>query len=428
MEEAIYLTSEENIPMSSQSWLWKKRRNAVFPATESHSKIEAWVQTVIPSDSQVTEDCLRRNAEPRSQGAMVSSVHLPGSISDYLDEIQVHPSHAVKSIAIDEETGHGEIKQGQSWLNKLGFNKLSFLKCFNEWKRNKTPVSKGQPSSPRVLSHDNQLGGYLSKEGHFYIPCRLAKLYITKIIKDMHQMKTGYVKVIKELERVGKENQEQALTALKNQYNSKMKILRVHLEAYQKLIDKKNQDWQVTVKRLEEENNKLNQENGVLVEQIRMQKEEWDNEKACLIKSNTEKLECLYTQHAITIEDLQKTRLHLGKVQKIVNFQMDLPCEQQKELILSDEISQTTGEINSKSATTKSDQSSKSFVVETVGVHDCSPQKKLLLEVRTTLEMVEESLQKRYGNISELLQSSLGSNSQITNAASLTRSVNQAEF
>lgn len=36
--------------------------------------------------------------------------------------------------------------------------------------------------------------------------------------------------------------------ALKNQYSNKMKILRVHLEAYQKLIDKKSQDWQVTVK------------------------------------------------------------------------------------------------------------------------------------------------------------------------------------
>uniref|UniRef100_A0ACB8ERC8 Uncharacterized protein n=1 Tax=Sphaerodactylus townsendi TaxID=933632 RepID=A0ACB8ERC8_9SAUR len=128
--------------------------------------------------------------------------------------------------------------------------------------------------------------------------------------------------------------------ALKNQYNNKMKILRVHLEAYQKLIDRKNQDWQVTVKKLEEENNKLSQENEELVNQIRLQKEEWDNEKACLLKNATQKLDCLYTQHTLTLEELQKTRLNLEKVHKIVNFQMDLPCDQQKTLITSDEVTQ----------------------------------------------------------------------------------------
>lgn len=69
---------------------------------------EAWVQTVIPSHSQVTEDSLRSNAEPRSQGTVISSVPLPGSVTDYLDETQLHSSHAVKSIAVDEETGHGK--------------------------------------------------------------------------------------------------------------------------------------------------------------------------------------------------------------------------------------------------------------------------------------------------------------------------------
>ncbi|XP_048360335.1 uncharacterized protein LOC125437006 [Sphaerodactylus townsendi] len=402
---AMYLTPEENIPMSSQSSLWKTKRNAVFPTTESQSKTEAWVQTVIPSHSQVIEDSLRNNAEPRSQGTIISSVPLPGSVTDYLDEIHVHPSHAVKSIAVDEEAAHGEIKQGQNWLNKLGFdkNKLSFLKCLNEWKGNKTPASKGLLSSPRILPHDNQLGGCLSKEEQSYIPYRFAKLYITKIVKDMYQMKIGYVKVIKELELVGKENQEQAIMALKNQYNNKMKILRVHLEAYQKLIDRKNQDWQVTVKKLEEENNKLSQENEELVNQIRLQKEEWDNEKACLLKNATQKLDCLYTQHTLTLEELQKTRLNLEKVHKIVNFQMDLPCDQQKTLITSDE-------------------------VEMDGRHDCSPQKKLLLEVKTTLEMVEESLQKQYRDISELLQSEHWRNSQITNTALLTESMDRVEF
>nr|XP_056704960.1 uncharacterized protein LOC130476981 [Euleptes europaea] len=252
----------------------------------------------------------------------------------------------------------------------------------------------------------------------------------------MHQMKIGYVKVIKELERIGKENQEQAITALKNQYTNKMKILRVHLEAYQKLIDRKNQDWQVTMKRLEEENNKLSQENEELVTQIRLQKEEWDNEKACLLKSTSQKLDCLYTQHTLTIEELQKSRLNLEKVQKILNFQMDLPCDQQKALIISDEVTQNratgvdTGNMKSnltaqKSGTTEPDEIAKSFVVEMNGGHDCSPQKKLLLEVKITLETVEESLQKRYKDISEFLQSAHWCNSQIANAALLTKSVDR---
>ncbi|XP_026526999.1 uncharacterized protein LOC113414342 [Notechis scutatus] len=65
----------------------------------------------------------------------------------------------------------------------------------------------GYPSSPGQLFPDTQLDGYQSKEELFYIPYKSAKLYITKIVKDMHQMKIRYVKVIKELEHVGKESQ-----------------------------------------------------------------------------------------------------------------------------------------------------------------------------------------------------------------------------
>lgn len=33
-----YLTDDENIPMSSHSWLWKKKRNSIFPTVESKSE------------------------------------------------------------------------------------------------------------------------------------------------------------------------------------------------------------------------------------------------------------------------------------------------------------------------------------------------------------------------------------------------------
>ncbi|KAJ6669587.1 hypothetical protein lerEdw1_000136, partial [Lerista edwardsae] len=335
----LCLTSEENIPMSSWSWLRKKRRNAVFPAAESQSKTEAWVQAVVPSSSQVTEESLRSDVEPKSQTTIISSVPLPGSVIDHPDEMQAHSLYVAKSSGSDAEAGHGEAGQGQSFFNKLGFNKnkSSFVKCLNEWKGNKTAAQKGHPSSPRVLSHDNQLGGCLSKEEQPYIPYRLAKLYITKIAKDMQQMKTGYVKVIKELEHAGKENKEQAIMELKNQYGNKMKILRDQLGAYQELVDKKNQYWQDTMKRLKEENMKLRQEKEELASQIILQREKWDKERAYLLKSTTQKLDSLYTQHTLTVEELQRSRLNLEKVQKIVNFQMDLPYDQRRALIISDE-------------------------------------------------------------------------------------------
>ncbi|XP_077792088.1 uncharacterized protein LOC114606889 [Podarcis muralis] len=426
MEEGMYLTSEEHIPMSSRSWLSKKKRNSVFPAAESQNKTEAWVQTVIPSSSQVTEESSRSDAEPKSQTTISSSIPLPGSIMDYMDELQMHPPCAAKSAAIVEEAGCGEIGQGQSWLNKLSFNKnkLSFVTCLNERKGNKT-AQKGHPSAPRVLFHDNQLDGCLSKEEQLYIPYRLAKLYITKIAKDMHQMKIGYTKAIKELEHVGKENQEQAMMALKNQYSNKMKNLRAQLEAYQEAVDKQNQYWQDTTKKLKEENRILRQEKEDLANQITLQKEKWGDEKAWLLKSTTQKLDCLHNQHTLTIEELQKSRVNLEKVEKIVDFQMDLPCDQRRALIISDEITEKgitdhnagvekSNVTTQESETTEPAQRSTSVVVEMEEAHNGLPQKKLLLEVKATLELVKGSLHKRETEISELLQNGHWCNSQIT--------------
>lgn len=73
-----------------------------------HAVPEAWVQTVIPSSSQVTEESSRSDAEPKSQTTISSSIPLPGSIMDYMDELQMHPPCAAKSAAIVEEAGCGK--------------------------------------------------------------------------------------------------------------------------------------------------------------------------------------------------------------------------------------------------------------------------------------------------------------------------------
>ncbi|XP_030422837.1 uncharacterized protein LOC115653557 [Gopherus evgoodei] len=391
MDEASYLASEENIPLALRSWLWKKKRNSVFPEAESQSKAEVWVQTVIPSGSQVAEDSLRSDVEPKSQATITSSVPLPGSVTTYLDEMQVHPSCAIKSIMIDEETGQVEIGQEESWLNKfrINRNKLAFLKCLIGWKGNKTAVEKvDTPNAPGICSHDNhrlhELDGCMAKEEQPYIPYKLAKLYITKVVKDMQQMKIRHMKVIKELDCIRKDSQEQAIIVLKNHHSEKMKILKAQLEAYQELVDKKNKQWQNTAKNLREKNRQLSQENKDLLYQIKQQNEKWAEEKTWILESFSQKLDHLYAQHSLTLQELQRIRLNMEKVQEIVNLWMDFL--QQKALFTAEK------------------------VIDEMEEHEHLLQKELLWKAQDMLEMAKQSLYKREREVAELLQSESGHN------------------
>ncbi|CAI5786865.1 Hypothetical predicted protein [Podarcis lilfordi] len=213
--------------------------------------------------------------------------------------------------------------------------------------------------------------------------------------------------------------------ALENKYSNKMKNLRAQLEAYQETVDKKNQYWQDTTKKLKEENRILRQEKEELANQITLQKEKWGDEKAWLLRSTTQKLDCLHNQHTLTIEELQRSRVNLEKVEKIVDFQMDLPCDQRRALIISDEITEKgitdhnagvekSNVTTQESETTELAQRSTSVVVEMEEAHNGLPQKKLLLEVKATLELVKGSLQKRETEISDLLQNGHWCNSEIT--------------
>ncbi|XP_058025937.1 uncharacterized protein LOC131191621 [Ahaetulla prasina] len=267
---------DENIPMSSHSWLWKKKRNSIFPTVESksESKTGAWIQTDFPSSSQVSEEGLRNNVESKSQSNIISWISLPGSVTDVIEEVQAHPT---KNIAVEEETGCGEAFSNEN--KSFDNSKTSFAKRLSENEENQKEAEKGYPSSPGWLFPEVQLDGCQSKEELSYIPYRSAKLYITKIAKDMHQMKIKYVKVIKELEHFGKESQKQAVMAVKNQYGDKIKHLRSSLEAYQEMVGKEKQSWQDTKKILEEENRKLRQEKEELMNQIPVQDVNADKEK-----------------------------------------------------------------------------------------------------------------------------------------------------
>ncbi|XP_070592374.1 uncharacterized protein [Erythrolamprus reginae] len=386
---------DENIPMPSHSWLWKKRRNSIFPTVESksESKTGAWIQTDFPSSSHTSEDGLRNNVESKSQSNIISWISLPGSVTDVIEEVQAYP---IKNIVVEEETGHGQTFSNE---NKSFHNgKTSFAKRRSENEENQKEAEKGYPSSPGQLFPDVQLDGYQSKEELFYIPYRSAKLYIMKLAKDLHQMKLRYVKVIKELEHVGKENQ-QAIMAVENQYSDKIKHLRSSLETYQEMVGKEKKSWQDTRKRLEEENRKLRHEKEELMNLIQVQGMNADTEESWLLKSIMQKLHCLYTQHNLTIKELHRSRLGIENVQKMVTENRE--TEMNAREIKSDTISQNGQGF---------------FVVDIEEAQDYLPEKKFMLEVKTNLEQIRSSLQKRETEIKDLLQTEHWCNPQITEA------------
>ncbi|KAG8130646.1 hypothetical protein E2320_017255, partial [Naja naja] len=190
---------------------------------------------------------------------------------------------------------------------------------------------------------------------------------------------------------------EQAVMAVKNQYSNKIKHLRSSLEAYQEMVGKEKKSWQDTRKRLEEENRKLRQEKEELMNQIREQDVNADKEKSWLLKSIMQKLHCLYTQHNLTIKELHRSRLDLENVQKMVTENRE--TEMNAREIKSDTITQ-----NGQGC----------FVVDIEEIQDYLPEKKFLLEVKTNLEQVISSLQKRETELKDLLQTEHWCNPQIT--------------
>lgn len=69
---------------------------------------EACVRSIIPSGSQIPEDSVKIDPETKPQTTNHSSVPLPGSIIDYSEEIQDHPSCVIKSVMIEDAREEGK--------------------------------------------------------------------------------------------------------------------------------------------------------------------------------------------------------------------------------------------------------------------------------------------------------------------------------
>ncbi|TRZ25702.1 hypothetical protein HGM15179_001421 [Zosterops borbonicus] len=352
---------------------------------------EAWVQSIDLSGWQVPKDSVQTDPETKPQTTTHSTVLLPGSVIDYSEEVQEHPSCVIDSVVVEDTPE--EDKEGNSWLHKLGMNmnKWSFLNSLIGWSEDGTQ-DKDQFTASGVCSAADhkatELEECTTKEVP-YIPYSLARLHIIKIVKDMQQMKSRHMKLIRKLDDIRKEKQE-AITTIKKHYSEKMRCLKSQLEAYQELMNKNNIHWQDTVKNLRERNRQLIQEKEDLLHQMKQRTENWREEKVWILENLCKKLDYLYTQHTLTLQELHNISLHVERLRDLMNFQTKILQQ------------------NSEKAEGENSDVSEILVLKTEqvkGKTDSSVEKQYLLQAHNILHEIQESLQKREREVTEILQS-----------------------
>ncbi|KAL2294843.1 hypothetical protein Nmel_008597, partial [Mimus melanotis] len=367
--------------------LFKKKNVACFS--------EAWVQNVDLSGWQVPKDSVQIEPETKPQTTMQSTVLLPGSVTDDSEDVQEHPSCVIESVMVEdtpEEDG-----AGNSWLYKLGMNisKWSFLNSLIGWNEDRTQ-EKDQFTTSGVCSAAHHKATELEEcttREVPYIPYSLATLHIIKIAKDMRQMKNRHMKIIRKLDDIRKEKQDETITTMKKYYSEKMRCVKSQLEAYQELMNKSNIDLQDTVKNLRERNRQLIQEKEDILYQMKQRTENWREEKVWILENLCKKLDYLYTQHILTLQELHNISLHVERLRDLMIFQIK---------VLQQKTEKAEGE---------NSEVSEVFILKTEQVANeeektnWSMEKQHLSQAHSILQEIQESLQKREREVTELLQS-----------------------
>ncbi|XP_048148903.1 synaptonemal complex protein 1-like isoform X1 [Corvus hawaiiensis] len=355
---------------------------------------EAWVQSVDLSGWQVPKDSVQTDPESKPQTAIHSSVLLPGSVIDSSEDIQEHPSCVIESVVVEdtpEEDG-----EGNSWLHKLGMNinKWSFLNSLIGWSEDRTQ-EKDQFTTSGICSDADHKATELEECTMKvpYIPYSLATLHIIKLVKDMQQMKNRHMKIIRKLDDIRKEKQEETVTTIKKHYSEKMRCLKCQLEAYQEQMNKNNIHWQDTIENLRERNKQLIQQKEEVLHQMKQQTENWKEEKVWILENLCKKLDYHYTQHTLTLQELHNMSLHVERLQDLMNFQIK---------ILQQKSEKTEGENSdiSEVLVLKTEQ-----VVNEEEKTEWSMENGYLWQARIILQEMQESLKKREREVTELLQS-----------------------
>ncbi|XP_072778236.1 uncharacterized protein [Taeniopygia guttata] len=353
---------------------------------------EAWVQSDNLSSWQVPRNSVRIDPETKPQATMHSAV-LPGSVIDYPEDVQEHPSCVIESVVEDTPE---EDRGGNSWWHKLGMNinKWSFLNSLIGWSEDRTQ-EKDQFTTSGVCSaadhKETELEECATKEVP-YIPYSLATLHIIKIVKDMQQMKNRHMKIIKKLDDIRKEKQEETVTTIKKHYSEKIRCLKFQLEAYQELMNKSNIHWQDTVKNLRDKNRQLTQEKEDLLYQMKQRTENWRKEKVWILENLCKKLDFLYTQHTLTLQELHNISLHVERLQDLINFQIKIQQKSEKEDGENSDVSEVL--------VLKTDQ-----IANEEQKTVWSVEKRYLWQAHTILQEIQESLHKREREVTELLES-----------------------
>ncbi|XP_074936012.1 uncharacterized protein LOC142050778 [Phalacrocorax aristotelis] len=209
----------------------------------------------------------------------------------------------------------------------------------------------------------------------------------------MQQMKNKHMKIIRQLDNIWKEDQEQAITAIKKHYGEKTRSLKSQLEAYRELMNKSNIHWQDTVKSLRERNGQLIQEKEDLLHQMKQQTEKWEAEKVWILENLCKNIDFIYTQHTLTLQELHNISLYVERVQDLINFQIK---------ILLQKSGKTEG---GKADVSVALQLKPEQVANEEEKPEWSMEKGYLWQAHTILQKIQESLQKREREVTELLQS-----------------------
>ncbi|KAI1900042.1 hypothetical protein AGOR_G00045930 [Albula goreensis] len=212
----------------------------------------------------------------------------------------------------------------------------------------------------------------------------------------MQLMKHKHLEMVHELEENYqinlKQTQEKTIQHIRTHYQNKLNSLKRMLDMYQEKVEKKNVYWEEKLKMMKDLNQRHIEEKSTLQERIKMEAAHWDREKNKMLDLFSSKLDLLHSHQASTLQELQVTRLELGKVQEMLK-----PPEAEEERPLS-ENSNTAQEDQAVEdpATPEAEKS----VQAQIGACGKLP----LVGAQARLESLKENLYKREREITLLLQ------------------------
>ncbi|XP_058867016.1 uncharacterized protein LOC131709054 [Acipenser ruthenus] len=236
-----------------------------------------------------------------------------------------------------------------------------------------------------------------------------------QVAKDMQLMKTKHLNILQELEDnchiAAKENQEQTVQAIRDRYYNKMKMIWKTVELYQDKIEKKNYYFDVLIKSLRNENDRLKQEKAALNAKNKTENDKWEKEKNKILELFSKKLDLLHTHQSSTLQELQMARLELGRVQEMLkppdNPQNSTTDSTRPDFMPNSNAKNRRASVifnGTESTESHNQQNSSLEVLSGEETHKGHTKEKQLEGAQARLEILKGTLYKREREITEFLQ------------------------